>query len=92
MDMVIIVEIVVGIVVFAGAVRFAVRDARERRPADLEQQSEPEHTPAAHTSPAHTSPAHTPLGHAPEVHTPEVQERTSEREAEQHPSEVPDRT
>lgn len=87
MDMVIIVEIVVGIVVFAGAVRFAVRDARERRPADLEQQSEPEHTPAAHTSPAHT-----PLGHAPEVHTPEVQERTSEREAEQHPSEVPDRT
>lgn len=87
MDMVIIVEIVVGIVVFAGAVRFAVRDARERRLADLEQQSEPEHTPAAHTSPAHT-----PLGHAPELHTPEVQERTSEREAEQHPSEVADRT
>jgi hypothetical protein len=87
MDMVIIVEIVVGIVVFAGAVRFAVRDARQRRPADLEQQSEPEHPPAAHTSPAHT-----PLGHAPEVHTREVQEGISEREAEQHPSEVADRT
>jgi flagellar biosynthesis/type III secretory pathway M-ring protein FliF/YscJ len=92
MDMVIIVEIVVGIVVFAGAVRFAVRDARERRPADLEQQSEPEHTPAAHTSPAHAPLGHAPEVHAPEVHAPEVQERTSEREAEQQPSEVADRT
>jgi len=67
MNMVIIVEIVVGIVVFTGAVRFAVRDARERRPADLEQQSEPEHTP-------------------------EVQEDCGEGEAEQHPSEVAERT
>jgi flagellar biosynthesis/type III secretory pathway M-ring protein FliF/YscJ len=77
MNMVIIVEIVVGIVVFAGAVRFAVRDARQRRPASLEQQSEPAHTPPAH---------------APEVQTFEVQERTSERDAERHPSEVADRT
>jgi flagellar biosynthesis/type III secretory pathway M-ring protein FliF/YscJ len=97
MDMVIIVEIVVGIVVFAGAVRFAVRDARERRLADLEQQSEPEHTPAAHTSPAHTPRGHapelnTPELNTPELNTPELQERTSEREAEQHPSEVADRT
>lgn len=67
MDMVIIVEIVLGIVVLAGAVRFAVRDVQQRRPASLQQQSEPE--PA-----------------------PEAQERGSEREAEQPPSEVADRT
>lgn len=40
-----IVEIVVGIVVLAGAVRFAVRDARRRRPANVQDQSEPEHIP-----------------------------------------------
>ncbi|MBV9161010.1 MAG: hypothetical protein JO309_04905 [Pseudonocardiales bacterium] len=45
MDMVIIVEIVVGLLVLAGAVRFAMRDARQRRSASLQQQSEPEHTP-----------------------------------------------
>jgi hypothetical protein len=81
MNMVIIVEIVVGILVFAGAVRFAVRDARQRGPASLEQQSEPVHEPAC-----------TPSAHASEVHTFEVQERTSERGAEQHPSEVAERT
>lgn len=65
MDMVMMVEIIVGIVVLAGAVRFAVRDARQRRPASVQDQSEPEHIP-------------------------EVQERDSEREADQHPSEVAD--
>jgi flagellar biosynthesis/type III secretory pathway M-ring protein FliF/YscJ len=73
MDMIMIVEIVVGIVVLAGAVRFAVRDVRQRRHASLQQQYEPAHTP----EPEHTS---------------EVQERSSEREVEQPPSEVADRT
>jgi hypothetical protein len=64
MNMVIVLEIVAGILVLAAAVRFGVRDVRQRSDAS-EQRSGPEDTG-------------------------EVQERGSEREAEQHLSEVAD--
>ena len=42
MNMVIVIEIVVGIFVLAWAVMFAVRDTRQRRSVSLEQESGPE--------------------------------------------------
>ncbi|MDQ3761653.1 MAG: hypothetical protein M3460_08120 [Actinomycetota bacterium] len=44
MSAVIVIEIVVGIVVLAAAVRFAIRETRRRSGAGPEQQSGPEHT------------------------------------------------
>lgn len=41
MSAVIVIEIIVGIVLLAAAVRFAVRDSQERRSASLEPQSPP---------------------------------------------------
>jgi hypothetical protein len=57
MNMVIVLEIVLGILLLAAAVRFAVRDVRQRRSDSLQQQSEPEHAP---------DPGHTPEEHAGE--------------------------
>lgn len=51
MNMVIILEIVLGILLLAAAVRFAVRDVQQRRPEDPQQQAEPEHQPEQHPSP-----------------------------------------
>ncbi len=42
MSAVIVVEIIVGIVILAGAVRYAVRDARRRREANLQEQFLPQ--------------------------------------------------
>ncbi len=44
MNMVIVVEILIGLVLLGAVVQFAVRDAR-RRAAALPPESEPEHTP-----------------------------------------------
>lgn len=66
MNMLMGLEIIVGIVVFAAVVRFAVRDARQRGAASLEQHPEPEHTPQA---PEHGS------GHEAEEHPSEVADR-----------------
>jgi hypothetical protein len=45
MNIVIVVEIVAGIFVLAGAVRFAIRDTRQRRSVSLEQEPGPEDVP-----------------------------------------------
>jgi hypothetical protein len=45
MNMLMVLEIVVGIFVLVAVVRFAVRDARQRGSASLQQHPEPEHTP-----------------------------------------------
>ncbi len=47
MSMVIVLEVVVAIVVLAAAVRFAVRDTRQRRDASPQQRFEPEDTGGA---------------------------------------------
>lgn len=44
MSAVIVIEIVLGLIVLAGAVMFAVRDTRQRSAAAGEDYSEPEHT------------------------------------------------
>lgn len=46
MNMLMVLEIVVGIVVLTAVVRFAARDARQRGSASLQQHPEPEHTPS----------------------------------------------
>ena len=57
MSAIILIEIVIGLVVLAAAIRFAVRDSRERRGSSVDEEVEPTETAAA---PAHTTtPAHT---------------------------------
>ena len=46
------IEIVIGLVVLAAAIRFAVRDSRERRGSSVDEEVEPTETAAA---PAHTT-------------------------------------
>jgi hypothetical protein len=50
MNIVIVVEIVAGIFVLAGAVRFAIRDTRQRRSVSLEQEPGPEDVPEVQAS------------------------------------------
>jgi hypothetical protein len=52
MNMLMVLEIVVGIVVLTAVVRFAVRDARHRGSASLQQLPEPEHTPSVPERPS----------------------------------------
>ena len=56
MSPIIVIEIVIGLVVLAAAIRFAVRDSRERRESSVDEEVEPTETAA---TPAHTTtPAH----------------------------------
>jgi flagellar biosynthesis/type III secretory pathway M-ring protein FliF/YscJ len=52
MSAIIVIEIVIGLVVLAAAIRFAVRDSRERRASSVGQEAEPTDTAA---TPAHTT-------------------------------------
>jgi hypothetical protein len=47
MNMLMVLEIIVGIIVLAAVVRFAIRDARLRGSDSLAQHPEPERTPPA---------------------------------------------
>ncbi|MGH3674117.1 MAG: hypothetical protein ACRDSH_26335 [Pseudonocardiaceae bacterium] len=80
MSAVIMIEIVLGLIVLAGAVRFAVRDTRARSTTAGEGYAEPERT------------AEVP-DHSNEVpdHSNEVPEHRDEQEAERPVSEVADR-
>lgn len=48
MNMAIVLEIILGVLLLAAAVRFAVRDVQQRRSDAPQQQSSLEHTPAEH--------------------------------------------
>jgi len=82
MSAVIVIEIVLGLIVLAGAVMFAVRDTRRRSAAaGGEDYSEPERTAEA---PERTA-------EVPQHSSERAAERGSEQEAEQPVSEVADR-
>ena len=87
MNIVIIVEIVAGIFVLAGAVVFAVRDTRQRRSASREQEPGPEDVPEVRKDVPEVQASD------PEVQAsdPEVQASDSKDDAEQHLSEVASR-
>ena len=87
MSAVIMIEIVLGLVVLAGAVMFAVRDTRARSAATGPDHAEPERAAEA---PERTAEVPEHSNEAPE-HRAEVLEHSSEQEAEQPVGEVADR-
>lgn len=87
MSAVIMIEIVLGLVVLAGAVMFAVRDTRARSAATGQDYAEPERPAEA---PERTVEVREHSNEAPE-HSSEALEHSSEQEVEQPVGEAADR-
>jgi FtsZ-interacting cell division protein ZipA len=97
MNMVIVIEIVAGIFVLAGAVVFAVRDTRQRRSFSVEQEPAPkdvrevqasgsEHDAEKHDAEKHDAEKHDAEKHDAEKHDAEKHD-AEKHDAEKHDAE-----